>query len=42
MFVLSKKVILWYAWLPDFQFNEGKGYKGIRTIKIFEFEKTRK
>ena len=23
------------------QFNKGKGYKGIRTIKIFEFENTR-
>ena len=23
------------------QFNEGKGYKGIGTIKIFEFENTR-
>ena len=23
------------------QFNEGKEYKGIRTLKIFEFEKTR-
>ena len=23
------------------EFNEGKGYKGIGTIKIFEFENTR-
>ena len=22
------------------QFNQGKGYRGIRTIKIFEFENT--
>ena len=26
---------------PKLLFNEGKGYEGIRTIKIFEFDNTR-
>ena len=50
MVKLSNKIIytslhdfhMWCETLPQMtQFNEGKGWEGIRTINIFEFENAR-